>query len=152
MSKDWTPCELYHADKFAVSQGWPSYRTLSPTIFDTETGEQVPVISQAEMEARKPFKEISFLFSDWYVLYMSIDAKIRDEVFHYVDDILVQVINDYELNLHPSVSKHYQIIKKWYLGKLDPGFYYNNRNNEALSHFILWLVDNKEYRQKEKPT
>ena len=77
---------------------------------------------------------------------MSIDAKIRDEVFHYVDDILVQVINDYELNLHPSVSKHYQIIKKWYLGKLDPGFYYNNRNNEALSHFILWLVDNQEYK------
>ena len=134
MSRDWCPRELYFADKHMAAQGY-SMRDSDFMFVNTATGEKIPLKSEEEKTIGKNFPNLSFLLDGWYRVYSSMtNTEARDNLFKLYENTLSAIIvEDEDVSFAvPHTIFEYDTIIKWYCGKLDKGFYYNERNNELL--------------------
>ena len=164
MSRDWTPKELFYADKFAKEQYGEALRDAKITI--NIEGVEEPIF-EVDEELRKLLPEFSFLFDKFNELAEFIsDLPIeRDTAFIYVEANLSLLENNQPLSDENIINKMNEIcgeekhfysdfsleemvdvikmnalpphaIQQWYEGELDPSFYYNERNNEMFYEMI----------------
>lgn len=138
MSRDWTPCEMWNVEKHMSAEGH-SMRDANYIFVNMITGEKTPLIPDEQKKIGKNYPMLSFLFEDWYKIYTKMgDEIVRDRTFALYENTLRAVINEEEdLDVVvPSTLFAYDLVKLWYFGKLDPNFYYRERNNEVLADSI----------------
>lgn len=141
MSRDWTPQELWNAEKHMTEQG-KSMRETNIFLIDAKTGERIPLISEEEKKIGKNYPVLSFLFDDWYRIYKSMeDEDARHRTFFYMEQALRATIAEEEGNPYNFPLESFRVVKVWYHGKLDPNFYYRERNNEKFSEYIRTIYE-----------
>jgi hypothetical protein len=139
MSRDWTPQELWHVEKHMVERG-KSMRESSIFFVDAKTGEEIPLISKKEKEIGKSYPVLSFLFEDWYKIYIGMeDEDARHRTFCYMEQALKATIAEEEGKPFNFPLESFKIVKFWYRGELDTNFYYRERNDEKFADYI-WTV------------
>lgn len=165
MSRDWTPKELFYADKMMEKQYGKALRDAKFTINIQGVEE---TIFEHDGELNKLFPEFSFLFNKFDKLaeWISDLPVERDITFVYVEANLSLLENNQPLTDENILNKMNEIcgdekhfysdyyleemidvikmnalpphaIQQWYEGELDPSFYYNERNNEMLYEMVV---------------
>ncbi len=143
MSRDWTPKQLYLVDKHLNGN-------LREQKITWELNGETYVIHDPEGEMEKAFPNLTFLGND---IVKSLKEKCKITFIYDVESCLTGItelldsfnnsnrdIADSEIETH--MKKSYwvlgKLIRDWFEGKLDPDFYYNERNNEI---FIEKLIE-----------
>lgn len=135
MSRDWTPIELYCVNEERKKQGLGSFEDISITY--VINGEEIPSETDEFKEYKKQYKNLAFLYGDGMkklVRKYGYKNNFLNNAFRKVENDLTDVIscvgnNQVKKNLNP-------IVKNWFLGKLDSGFYYNTENNRLFDEYI----------------
>lgn len=146
MSRDWTPAELYIADKAMAKEYGRSLRESELMFVDTNSGEKVPLSNK---QARADYPELSFLFGEFDRLYESYkDDKALRALFDRFEVVLVETEKllggeiPHSKELYKMGEKEFlsqpveTVVREWFLGRLDSDFYYNERNNAAFRTFF----------------
>jgi len=139
MSRDWTPYELHQADKaFGFSNQKMS--------FWDEKGNEA-VWYDPDCKIAKALPNLYFLFSGTEELYNKAQADpYLLEALNRTEQLLSKIIQVYDetkdlttipLNMEEKKMGARDWTQRWYLGKLDPNFYYNKFNNSAFERHIL---------------
>lgn len=136
MSKDLRPVELYTMDKYFNNE------IRNANFYFVKDGVETPLESDEERAFRSKFKELGFLFSPLYSLYLE---------FSYCRDVLESVLFSLEERLEhyieTGIEAENDTVWLWFHGKLDPQFYYNDINNE---NFVVYIKDEiKKLKDKE---
>lgn len=143
MSRDFTPRELTFADhQFHLSE---SKTTLSLQ----GTGDEV-ILYDPDSEMARAYPKLSFLLDGFRTLYeMSLtDEAMKNKLASVEKELEAMIQEDLAQpgrRGHVISSEHTETLVYWYTGTLDPGFYYNERNNQL---FIDWLLE-KEKKYEE---
>lgn len=162
MSRDWTPCETYEADKFLTREG-NSLRNDTLALI-TASGERIPLVNKDMM---KEYPELCFLgqsvFGDIYE-----KCKGNKEVRNLLDAFekaLVKAEKLYEEDKYPDNRELWKlddkdffelpvetVMEEWFYGKLDPQFYYSEYNNKVLMSYVGNQIENliKEEKRTKK--
>lgn len=134
MSKDWTPREFVIADKIGGITKTKQVMTVSLGEGKTES----VVFYDPDSDMSRRYHWLSYLVDDFSKeLWVSANknsafAARLSQVELYVESLANATM---EGNPYPNVPEP---IRSWFTGKLDPGFYYNERNTGL---FVKWLVD-----------
>lgn len=130
MGRDFTPYEHYNADKRMGG-------TLRTVTFTDENGKEVQWFKPKEQRILSKYKELGFLFSESLIdLWdkMSGHPRYRKKILDKVEQDLELIINNIsDQMVFDSFDK---TLYDWYIGRLDPHFYYNNENNRLLEVYI----------------
>lgn len=131
MGKDFTPREHHMAD---IMYGFSRNRTVMRDADGNET-----VLYDPHSPASVKYPNLSFLFGSGLADILEEFGSGAGSVLSDIEKRLVRIIEA------DSGEKDDQLYL-WYIGKLDPDFYYNTWNNELLREYIVSLVrsDKKE--------
>lgn len=151
MSRDFTPHELYFftphelylADKFSEKRGQP-LRDMEITI-KTADGD-VPMFTEQKM-LQKKFPNLGFLFDRLPDLY---------KFSHFPESDIDAFVGEIEKKLTAYIRFACDVggkrptdipepLVEWFHGRLDPGFYYHETNNELL---LNWMKEQLIETQK----
>ena len=146
MSRDWTPQQLHAVDKQMNGSlheqviTW-AYNGESITIHDpnSEDGKTFPNFYFLGCDVFKRLKEkcsIKFMSSIEMVLAEIID--IVDGFDSPCDSISDEML---EQNIKLELMTLAKLVRDWFEGKLDPGFYYNEWNNELFVRNLLEIFE-----------
>lgn len=132
MSRNWTPQEQSLANKYIMETQGRSMRDQQFYMVKPN-GTKVPMQSKQEQELRKKYRELGFLFDSLYIVYkkLSKHPKYTARVFENIENKLVKYIE------YNKCEDETDIVWLWYIGKLDPDFYYNSYNNELFEKYII---------------
>ena len=144
MSKDWKPIEQVAVDE-AIHAEKGSYLHNARFTYDFGGREE-----QAWNDgARAAFPNLSFLLDGFEMqTYDQIKGTDATEFYRNVEeqiDKLSSVVREQVREKKPiSVDAVVAdtTVKDWFLGKLDPGFYYNEENNKVFSEWIAERIEN----------
>ena len=135
MGKDFTPQELHACDRLY------SFSSVPLVLTDTKTGDQIDLYDPGSEETAR-WPNTNFLFSDIIKA-----RRYPDDILDLFEKTLTSIItcDDKDIPFVPQDSFQ-QDMYAWYLGKLDPGFYYSETNNRIMDESVA-----AEYkRRKEK--
>ncbi len=142
MSKDWTPQQFHAVDKSL--NGDLSSQTLS-----AEIEGKTYVIHDPNSEDGKAFPNLYFLGND---IYKVLKKECSITFVYDVEMMLAEIINivdgfksplssiddeTLKLSVKPEHLALAMLVRDWFEGKLDPGFYYNEWNNEVFAEKLL---------------
>ena len=137
MSRDFTPRELFLADKLCEAGG-QSLREMRITM-TTPEGKDVPMFEE-QKALQERFPNLGFLFERLPDLYKSshfpksaIDAFVGE-----VEKNLTTYIQFDCITGGKMLADIPETLVEWFHGHLDPGFYYHERNDEL---FLEWLTE-----------
>ena len=138
MSKDWTPQELALVDHFMMHF---SHQKME---FELSLGGKSMgsvVTWDPDSEMAKQFPKLGFLFNPFERLWKKAKTNphFRNKLLaaeKQLAELICRDISSISEHKVPDLSNISETIVSWYLGKLDSGFYYNERNNEL---FMEWL-------------
>jgi hypothetical protein len=143
MSRSWTPKEMFYVDKEMAKSG-KSFRDNRLVLVDEKTGEETQLNNHLAV-GRYP--ELSFLFDLFDDLYIKSEGRA----------CILKVFDEYEAALvraengDAPKTEIEKTVEKWYNGKLDDSFYYNDWNNKLLFVDMLDAADKalkKEIRER----
>lgn len=126
MSRDWTPKELYYADKKF------HFRDQKFTMIDSN-GNKIDI--GPGKEDKDKFPNLSFLGEG--VLNLMREANLTDEEIQMFEKELKTIVGNEDIGIPASnwiradVSEALRLTAQWFEGKLDPAFYYRERNDEV---------------------
>ena len=125
MGRDFTPKEHHDADlrhKFSKM----------PLKVTTDKGETI-TLYDPEDPVVKEYPNLAFLLGKEHM------RDIHPNTLHAFEKTLTQIINDHDAGVKRKNYKdeYFDTVQKWYLGKLDPHFYYNTFNNQLLRLFMI---------------
>ena len=135
MSRDWTPKELYYADKKF------HFRNQNITMTDSN-GNEIDV--GPDKEDKDKFPNLSFLGEG--VLTLMREAKLTDEEIQIFEKKIKTVVDNEDIGIpasnwiRPDVSETLRLTAQWFEGKLDPSFYYRERNDEIYAEKAVDLI------------
>lgn len=135
MSRDWTPKELYYADKQF------DFKNQKITMTDSQ-GNKIELGSSKE--DREKFPNLSFLGEG--VLTLMRKAKLTDEEIQVFEKELKIVVDNENIGIPASnwikadVNETLRLTAQWFEGKLDSAFYYRERNDEAYAEKAVDLI------------
>lgn len=135
MSRDWTPKELYYADKKF------HFRDQKITMTDSN-GNEVDI--GPSKEDKDKFPNLSFLGEG--VLNLMREANLTDEEIQVFEKELKIVADNEDTGVPSShwiradVSETLRLTAQWFEGKLDPAFYYRERNDEIYAEKAVDLI------------
>ncbi len=145
MSRDWTPKELYYADKQF------NFRNQKITMTDSN-GNEIDI--GPGNEDKDKFPNLSFLGEG--VLNLMREAKLTDEEILIFEKKLKTVVDNEDAGIPASnwiradVSEALRLTAQWFEGKLDPAFYYRERNDEVYAEKAVNLM--RELTQDKSET
>lgn len=145
MSRDWTPKELYYADKQF------DFRNQNITMIDSKGNE---IAIGPSKEDKSKFPNLSFLGEG--VLTLMREAKLTDEEIQIFEKKLKTVVDNEDAGIPASnwiradVSEALRLTAQWFEGKLDPAFYYRERNDEVYAEKAVNLM--RELTQDKSET
>lgn len=140
MSRDMTPRELYMVEKTLVAKEGPaaSYLEVMRNMTCTVNGRTSKAYTTTQISNRQEFKILGTLFSPFDNLYdiMANGVPFGMDVLHEQDDIVAKYAETGD-------GDKESVICKWFDGKLDEGFYYNEQNDDKL---FVWLIEEAKKR------
>ena len=137
MSRDFTPRDLYMADRFLAQKGPPLRKTEITLTYD---GKDMGTINKAQLELQKKFPNLGFLFERLPDVYRpeKFSVEETDALLAEIEEMLTALIErDCETGKAPE-HETLEPMWKWFHGELDTNFYYHE-TNDAL--FLEWLLD-----------
>lgn len=137
MSRDFTPRDLYMADRFLAEKGTPLRKTEITLTYD---GKDMGTINKAQLELQKKFPNLGFLFERLPDVYQpgKFSKEETDAFLAGIEDMLTALVErDCETGKAPDTEPP-EPLRKWFHGELDTNFYYHE-TNDAL--FLEWLLD-----------
>lgn len=156
MSRDFTPLELFIADKWIEEKNGHGLRDTKMTY--TLLGKEVEV---PEKTSKNVFPELSFLFDPFEELFKcNLDSKAAQTVFKKAENI-IEELEQFELTKGSKTERQllleekardvfFDTAAKWFYGKLDSGFYYHEKNDELFGDFLLAEIEKeKAHRQNQ---
>lgn len=146
MGRDFTPAELYMADKAMKQTSGVALRERTITMHAAD-GTVVPLTNK---KAQKAYPELSFLFDSFKILYEKYENNATaHKVFKQIETILVSVEQQFERNKaycvsephgksmeNPVVQEDISVVQAWFFGNLDANFYYAEENNARFYTYI----------------
>ncbi len=137
MGRDWAPWEQYASEQENIATGRGDYwHFLKNTVFHSASGEKIRLCSDEELTLRKQFPILGKLmcsngdysFTSLYDKLSKIDGGL---------DLLSR--KDKELAEFIAYGKGDEncYLIKWFLGKLDPEFYYSEHNHHLFGESLL---------------
>ena len=135
MSRDWTPKELYYADKKF------HFRDQKITMTDSN-GNEIDI--GPDREDKDKFPNLSFLGEG--VLNLMKEAKLTDEEIQMFEKELKTIVDNEDIGilasnwLRADVDETLRLTAQWFEGKLDPAFYYRERNDEVYAEKAADLI------------
>lgn len=140
--KDLTPKEIYLLDKDRGGKKNPKRPVNEKYLVCNNKYKWVYTFNQRRILKKYEYLGILYtngLLNIWET--MSEHPRIRKEVLDDIEDHLERVIS----NLHSSMSVYgcKEVVYKWFMGELDPNFYYSWRNDQLFHDYIL-----REYSKK----
>ena len=137
MSRDWTPQQLWHVDRYLEKEKGGSLKDMNMII--SYNGKEELMFSEQDMKLKKTYPHLTFLFDYALDLYKNAkDETKRDKVFLYLESELAHIIALDEAG--ESYSSENDTIVKWYEGKLSDYFYYNSENNNLFADYVRNLL------------
>ena len=150
MSRDFTPLEIFVADReYKFDDIW----LIKPS------GEKFLLGSSKELKKRYP--KLGLLFSEKLEELVNVLAKEKREVLlQNVEDILCEltklteqsISTDGSLKPFENETILHRIVFLWYIGCLDEGFYYHERNDEMLFDILTQIPQKTLTQLYEKNT
>ena len=123
MSRDLTPRELLALEKYMIENDGLSIMEMKKGLKVSYGGSECFVYDENKLEKQKEYPLIGKLYNLFDKLYVSL-KKING----------LDILQNYEMILQDYVNgKHdneNELVVQWFLGKLDPGFYYSEQNDE----------------------
>lgn len=133
MSRDFTPQIIHY-----VSKEYPDLYLSNITFTNELTGERKKMWTDEEMSVRANYERIAILFTDRFIeLYNSVPENIRDKYCTILNNF-AKTIEEADDNNQVDSCKVPEEFKLWYLGKLDPSFYYHEENDQL---FFNWCKE-----------
>lgn len=129
MSRDLTPKE-----RVMFNQTTPGIMLENAYLVDTQ-GERYPIYSDEDMALKRKFPNFAASFGLFVQLWKDIPSPKREKTFEKMENLIKNIIVMDSLNDWRACPKD---AKKWYLGELDPNFYYSEDND---SLFYYWILD-----------
>lgn len=134
MSRDWTPRQMYYADKEMKADNGYGFLDMSVTWHDSK-GNEYPMFSDEELDFCKQYPVFGLTFEPLWKWYDSQDDKRRAKiVIEMVEKKLAAYISG-----NSEKTDKLTTVQKWFEGKLDPAFYYNADNNNAMYEHLTGM-------------
>ncbi len=137
MSRNWTPREMIFVDLRMTKEGHSLRDSLNGLVFVDVSGNRVSFFSDEKKKVMSMFRELGFLFGDnLYHLWVATEKhpRIRKRVLMSVEQELENLITA-DIN-NQSLDCFDKTIVSWYMGELDPCFYYSEYNDELLENYL----------------
>ncbi len=150
MSRDYTPLERYASNKY-ISQKYPGEGDMwlhNIEMVNMETGESRKFFTEEEQEIRKHFRFLAITMGDHFLkLYYKLPEEKRESRLYVLENIIqaLQLACEKGKNAFDEADVP-ETIKEWYVGKLDPDFYYSETNDEL---FYEWCLE-EFFKREEK--
>jgi len=144
MSKDWTPKEFLLAEKEMFERYGteiPKMREHNFVMTNFVTGNTFPMYNEDDWKVKRNFDNTGFLFDNFLRLYKNHHTDKDIQVYNELERVITEIVNDVPVT---SSVLDVEIIRKWFKGELDTGFYYNTYNNQLLEEYILKILGVKE--------
>lgn len=147
MGRDWTPWEHYASIEENIAMGRGDYWDfLKNTVMHYANGETVRLCSDEELALRKQFLVLGKLmcengdygFTSLYEKLSKIDGGL---------DLLSRKDKELAAFIASGKGDKDGYLIKWFLGKLDPDFYYSEHNHHLFGESLLKeavLCENKD--------
>ncbi len=129
MSRDMTPRE-----RVLFNQEVPGSMLENVILVDAE-GVEHPVYTEEDINLKKRFPNFAAAFDPFIQLWKDLPSPKREKTFEKMENLIKNVIVMDGLNDWRACPKD---VKKWYLGELDPNFYYAEDNDEL---FYMWIIE-----------
>ena len=131
MGRDWTPREYHRTD---ILMGFSSKPLITT---DLLTGTTTTWYDPTSPDALR-WKNTTFLANE----ILDYNRK-NPQILDLFEKILTEIIDIDDS--HGDIAAYLdtplkRTIHKWYYGKLDPAFYYSDRNNDAMNNMLASLV------------
>lgn len=139
MSRDFVPYERYKSNKRSGDELY-----LQNMVFvNPRTGEKKPVYTESEQEIRLKYKNLAVSMCDIFLLLCKrLPEKDRDDKLAKLEAMQVKMQEAAEKGNAAFESCDVpETMKKWFVGKLDPDFYYSEENDRL---YLEWLLKNTE--------
>lgn len=141
MSRDFTPIERYISNEESGDDLWlHNFQFVNP-----KTGESMGCMFTDEEQAlRMNHKVLAVTMSDAFLrLYKALPEEKREarlaELEGMLSALLERCKNNRNLRVEYPALPFPETLKKWLIGKLDPGFYYSEENDRM---FLDWCLGN----------
>jgi hypothetical protein len=146
MSRDWTPKQLYLVDKQMNNK-------LRNQTITLELNGETTIIHDPNGEMEKAFPNLTFIGGD---VFKRLKEKSSVEFIYDVESVLTAITelldsygipareiadSDIEANVKESLWQLAKLVRDWFEGKLDPGFYYNELNNAIFLEKLLEMCN-----------
>ncbi|NLZ53474.1 MAG: hypothetical protein GX892_10060 [Thermoanaerobacteraceae bacterium] len=163
MSRDWRPFELFIADLELAEKGTPLREQNFYFVTNDEKGNEVKTLLGNE-KAKEIYPEISFLFNGFDSVFEKHHSDEAYKVYDAFEKALTQIQNDFKETLTVPESKELHllteeeflkqpiedVVKEWFYGHLDDGFYYSIENDRAMELFLVNKIDESRMISKGK--
>ncbi len=134
MSRDWTPHELHIADTYSFKETG-RYLHDNIIVYRANDGKEIVVGAKKYPELFEKYPNLTFLWSSDNT--KEIYDKGYSSILDKVEDSLSLIISEVDKGIPYNTD---DVIYKWYLGKLDPNFYYCEENNKAFEEYLKLLM------------
>ena len=146
MSRDWTPQMLHAVDKQMNG-------TLHEQVITWEINGKSETMYNPNSEDGKAFPNFYFLGCD---VFKRLKEKCSIEFIYSIEMVLTAIIDIVdgfdnpcssisdemlEQNIKLELMRLAKLVRDWFEGKLDPGFYYNEWNNELFIKNLLEIFE-----------
>ena len=137
MGRSFTPREQYLADQYLIRETGCGLRGEC-FMTGTETGIEYRLDNHL---AKDRYPELSFLFGGFDELFL--EVKESENALNVLDEA------ETELRACEAGEVKEGTIYQWFMGKLDPCFYYNDENNRLFYEYLLQKVSSRQQKQEE---
>lgn len=146
MSRDFTPLERYLSNKLSGDDLWLQNITI------TYKGETKPLYTEDEQAVRLRFRNLAVAMCDSFMkLYKYLEGdKNRNLWIIKLENMQVKMQNAFKKGQKAFEECDVpEIMKKWFVGKLDPCFHYSETNDEM---YLDWCKETIEKWRNENET
>lgn len=136
MSRDFTPYERYKANQLSGDDLF-----LHNLVFvNTRSGEEKPMYTDEEQKERLKYKNLAVSMCDIFLqLYKRMPEESREQRLAKLEAMQVKMQEAAEKgNAAFKACEVPEPMKLWFVGKLDPGFYYSEENDKR---YLEWLLE-----------
>lgn len=123
MSRDWTPYEQLMAEQILEGKTW------------TDVAEGLTISINEKSRPMYPAEEIAVMKE-----YNYLGRLYGDNLYHLYKEGFEKSLSAVEKELAEFIENGMKlgntVVGKWFYGKLDPGFYYSETNNELFADYI----------------
>lgn len=119
MGRDWTPKEMWNADKHMLSSSGHSLRNVNFTIYDKTTNTSQALFTKEQIEVSKQFPDFAFLydsFHNFFQKYAELESE-RDMLFTYIESVINLTANNKDLTtenilrqVEDNIAKHPNLL------------------------------------------